>query len=73
MEQAREYVGRIMALAGVEEWHWRVKVLGKGLPHLRTSATRYRTTSLLERFNREMRRRDRMGTVWTIHNLLDLL
>ena len=45
----------------------------KGLTHLRTRETRYRATSLLERFNREMRAREGMGAVWTVHNLLVLL
>ena len=38
-----------------------------------TGESRYRATSLLERFNREIRVRERMGTVWTVHNLLVLL
>ena len=33
----------------------------------------YRATSLPERFNQEIRARDRMGSVLTIHNLLVLL
>ena len=27
----------------------------------------------LDRFNREIRARERMGTAWTVHNLLALL
>ena len=38
-----------------------------------SDAIRYRATSLLERFNREIRVRERMGTAWTVHNLLVLL
>ena len=30
-------------------------------------------TSRLERHNRELRRREKLGTVWTEHNLLALL
>ena len=41
--------------------------------HLKTEQTRYKTTSRLERQNREYRRRERMGTVWSPHNLLALL
>ena len=52
---------------------WRVKALRKGLTYLRTGATRYRTTSLLERFNREIRVRERMCTAWTVYNLLVLM
>ena len=48
-------------------------VIGKGQTHLRTRDTRYRATSLLERFNRELRAREGMGTVWTVHNLLVVL
>ena len=69
MEQAREYAGRIVALTGGKALYWRDKALGKGLTHLRTGETRYRATSLLEWFNREIRVRERMGTVWTVHNL----
>ena len=32
-----------------------------------------RTTSRLERRNRELRRREKLGMVWTEHNLLALL
>ena len=49
MEQTREYVGRIVALTGEKALCWRVKALDKGLPHLRTGETRYKTTSALER------------------------
>ena len=73
MEQAQEYAGRIIALTREKAIYWCVKALEKGLTHLRTGESRYRATSLLERFNREMRARDRMGTVWTVHNLLVLL
>ena len=37
-----------------------------------TGDTKYRATSLLERFNREIRGRERMGSAWTVHNLLVL-
>ena len=41
--------------------------------HLETGQARHRTTSRLERHNRELRRREKLGTVWTEHNLLALL
>ena len=44
--------------------------LCKWLTHLKTGKSRYRATSLLERFDRAIRARERMGTVWTVHNLL---
>ena len=43
------------------------------MTHLWARAPRYRATSLLERFNREIRVREWMGAVWTVHNLLALL
>ena len=73
IEQARGHAGRIVALTRGKALRWRVKALRKGLTHLRTGESSYRTTSLLERFNREIRARERMGTVWTVHNLLVLL
>ena len=36
-------------------------------------AAEHRTTSRLERRNRELRRREKLGTVWTEHNLPALL
>ena len=50
----------------------RAKALSKGLRHLTTGQTRQRTTSRLERHNRELRRREKLGTVWTEHNRLAL-
>ena len=41
--------------------------------HLATGQAAHRTTSRLERHNRELRRREKLGTVWTEHNLLALL
>ena len=38
-----------------------------------TGQVEHRTTSRLERRNRELRRREQLGTVWTEHNLLALL
>ena len=73
IEQAREHAGRIVALSHGKALRWRVKALEKGLTHLRKGESRCRATSPLERFNREIRVRERMGTVWTVHNLLVLL
>ena len=36
-------------------------------------AAEHRTTSRLERYNRGLRRRGQLGTVWTEHNLMALL
>ena len=66
IEQAAENAGRVVALT-------RGKALRKGLTHPWTREARCRATSLLERFNREIRSRERMGSVWTVHNLLVLL
>ena len=52
MEHAGGYASWIVALTGGNVRRWRVKALEKGLTHLRTGEPRYRTTSLLERFNR---------------------
>ena len=38
-----------------------------------TGQVEHRTMSRLERHNRELRRREKLGTVWTEHNLLALL
>ena len=50
--------------------YWREKALSKGLRHLVPGQVAHRTTSRLERRNRELRRREQLGTVWTEHNLL---
>ena len=52
--------------------YWCEKALSKGLRHLTTGPVAHRTTSRLERRNRELRRREKLGTVWTEHNLLAL-
>ena len=44
MEQARAYAGRMLALTSGKSLYWRVKALGKGMTHLRTSKTRYHAT-----------------------------
>ena len=64
---------RIMRLTDGAAGYWCEKALSKGLRHLATGQARHRTTSRLERHNRELRRREQLGTVWTEHNLLALL
>ena len=53
--------------------YWCKKALMKGLRHLAMGQAMHRTTSRLERHNQELRRREKLGTVWTEHNLLALL
>lgn len=64
---------RIMALTEGRARYWCEKALTQGLRHLETGEGEYKTTSRLERQNREYRRREKMGTVWSTHNLLALL
>ncbi len=70
---ARKLAAQIVKLTGGRGLMWCKKALTKGLAHLGTGQSRYKTTSRLERFQREIRRRERMGTAWTPHNLLVLL
>ena len=73
LAEGREWARRIMwATAGVARY-WCEKALSKGLRHLATEEVEHRTTSRLECHNRELRRRERLGAVWTEHNLLALL
>ena len=65
--------GRRLSGAGERRRSGAARPCGKGLTHLRTGQEKYRTTSHLERKNREYRRREKMGTVWSPHNLLALL
>ena len=53
--------------------YWREKALVKGRRHLAPGQAAHRTRSRLERRNRELRRREKLVTVWTEHNLLALL
>ncbi len=71
--QVRIHAERAVYLSGGEAEYWCEKALNKGLAHLVSGQSRYKTTSLLERLNRELRRRERMGTWWNPHNLLVLL
>ena len=71
--EAQRHGTRLVALTGGRATYWCRKALGAGMRHLKTEQTKYKTTSRLERQNREYRRRERMGTVWSPHNLLALL
>ena len=71
--EGREWARRITrATAGAARYRCE-KALFKGLRHLATGQLGHRRTSRLERHNRELRRREKLGTVWTEHNLLALL
>ena len=61
---------RIMRLTDGAARYWCEKAPSKGLRHLATGQAAHRTTSRLERHNRELRRREQLGAVWTEHNLL---
>ena len=73
LAEGRAWARRIMRLTAGAARYWCEKALHKGLRHLATGQARHRTTSRLERHNRELRRREKLGTVWTEHNLLALL
>ena len=69
LAEGREWARRIMRATAGAAGYWCEKALSTGLRHLTTGQARHRTTSRLERHNRELQRR----TVWTEHNLLALL
>ena len=71
--EARRWARRVVALTGGRAEYWCRKALRQGLRHLQTGRADFKTTSRLERQNREYRRRERQGTVWAPHNLLILL
>ena len=73
LAEGRAWARRIMRATDGVARYWCEKALSKGLRHLATGQARHRTTSRLERHNRELRRREKLGTVWTEHNLLALL
>ena len=79
LAEGRAWAQRIMRATAGAAGYWCVKALSKGLRHLATwqvahrATVAHRTTSRLERHNRELRRRERLGMVWTEHNLLALL
>ena len=61
--EGREWARRIMRLTDGVARYWCEKALSKGLRHLATGQVAHRTTSRLERHNRELRRREQLGTV----------
>ena len=71
--EAEEHAREAIIRSGGAALDWCRKALAKGITYQRTGQEKYRTTSRLERQNREYRRRERMGTVWSPHNLLALL
>ena len=71
--EGRKWARRIMRATAGAAGYWCEKALSKGLRHLATGQVAHRTMSRLERHNRELRRREQLGTVWTEHNLLALL
>ena len=71
--EAEEHAREAIVCSGGEALNWCRKALGKGMTHLRTGQERHWTTSRLEHQNREYRRREKMGTVWSLDNLLALL
>ena len=73
LSECREWARRIMRATAGAARYWCEQVLSKGLRHLATWQVAHRTTSRLERHNRELRRREKLGMVWTEHNLLALL
>jgi hypothetical protein len=72
-EEAQHWAQRLSKLTGGRAGYWCDKVLKKGLTWLETGQIQWRTTSRLERFNRELRRREWLGTWWSPHNLTVLL
>lgn len=72
-EEAQQWAQRLQQVTKGKAGYWCNKALEKGLTYLKTGQVRWRTTSRLERFNRELRRRERMGTWWSPHNLIVLL
>ena len=73
LAEGRAWARRIMRATDGTARYWCEKALSKGLRHLATGQVEHRTTSRLERHNRELRRREQLGTVWTERNLLALL
>ena len=77
VSEGRRWARRIVRVTGGAARYWCEKALTKGLRHLTTGQVGHRTTSRLERHNRELRRREQMGTQmgawWMEYNLLALL
>ena len=73
MAEADGHATQIISLTGSEGLHWCRKALSQELRHLQTREKKYQITSRPERQNREYRKREKLGTVWSPHNLLALL
>ena len=67
------HVERLVGVTGEKGAYWCRKSLNRGMRHLDTGQERYKTTSRLEWLNWELRRREKLGAVWSPHNLLALL
>ena len=65
LAEDQEWARRIMRATAGAACYWCEKALSKGLRHLMTGQVRHRTRSRLERHNRELRRREQLGTAWT--------
>ena len=72
MSKARRLASELTTMTEGRAGYWRVKALKRGLVHPETGHAGHKTTSRLERFDRELRRRERMGVGWTMHNPLVL-
>jgi hypothetical protein len=72
-DEAQQWTQQLRKLTGGRAGYWCDKALETGLTYLKTGQVQWRTTSRLERFNRELRRRERLGTWWSPHNLTVLL
>lgn len=73
LEEAYGWAQLAQAASGGKAGYWCEKALAKGLTFLQTGQERLKTTSRLERLQRELRRRERLGTRWLSHNLVILL
>ena len=63
MAQARIHAEHAVYLSEGKAEYWCEKALSKGLAHLSSGQSHYKTTSLLERLNRQNRRREPMGNM----------
>ena len=73
LAEGLEWARRIMRATDGAARYWCEKALSKGLRHLTTGQVAHWTMSRSERHNRELRWREKLGAVWTEHNLLALL
>ena len=62
LAEGRAWARRIMRATDGAARYWCEKASSKGLRHLATGQAKHRTTSRLERRNRELRRREKLGT-----------